>query len=113
MTTFLEQVSKNSLQVIPAPATEISSTDQGRGGIMSQLLLRKILSFYPKVFLMHFFSAWAWGQKKQQVWISLFWSGMFVNNLIELHIVCTMYDFWLAGQLRPGSLDLAWRHVLF
>ena len=37
MTTFLEQVSKNSLQVIPAPATEISSTDQVCGGIMSQL----------------------------------------------------------------------------
>ena len=45
MTTFLEQVSKNSLQVIPAPATEISSTDQVRGGIMSQLLLRKFFVF--------------------------------------------------------------------
>ena len=41
MTTFLEQVSKNSLQVIPAPVTTLSSTDQVRGWIMSKLLWRK------------------------------------------------------------------------
>ena len=49
MTTFLEQVSKNSLQVIPAPATEISSTDQVRGGITSQLLLRKMSRRWGKL----------------------------------------------------------------
>ena len=44
MTTFLDQVSKNSLQVIPAPATTISSTNQVGWWIMSQLLFKKIVS---------------------------------------------------------------------
>ena len=51
MTNFLDQVSKNNLQVIPAPATTLSSSNQVRGGwIISQLLFKKKLVFPPKVF---------------------------------------------------------------
>ncbi len=55
MTNFLDQVSKNNLQVIPAPATTLSSSNQVRGGwIISQLLFKKKVSLPPlKSFEVH------------------------------------------------------------
>ena len=48
MTNFLDQVSKNNLQVIPAPTTTLSSSNQVRGGwIISQLLFKKKVSLPP------------------------------------------------------------------